>query len=205
MFNQVESAFNSWLSDSSKAVSAAQADATAGLNSALTQLQSVVSTMRTDLGDTTKALSQLASSTAARRQAEPAVGAVAAAGDVAGGTGGRASGAGGGGGGVAPQQQQDPRGEIAGLLSSRQYETALVKALNTTDMDVLLWTCQQVRAQGRHPLRGRWFPRSPLVHDNQGQRQFPHVCFHGHSPDAWRCIVFEAVEQQVIERGWPSN
>lgn len=138
MFSQVESAFNAWLADSSKAVSAAQADAGASLNSTLTQLQSVVNSMRHDLGDTAKALSRLASSTANKAQAEPAAGAAAGAA----GTPGRVSGSG------AAAAPQDPRAEIAGLLSSRQYETALVKALNTADLDILLWTCQQVRAAG---------------------------------------------------------
>lgn len=136
MFTQVESAFNSWLSESSKAVSAAQADAGASLNGALNQLQSVVSTMRTDLADTSRSLSRLASSTASRAPAEagPSGAAAAAAGApmAARALGGAAGG------------QQDPRAEIGSLLASRQMETALVKALNTASLDVLLWTCKQV-------------------------------------------------------------
>jgi hypothetical protein len=46
--------------------------------------------------------------------------------------------------GGAAGGQQDPRAEIGSLLASRQMETALVKALNTASLDVLLWTCKQV-------------------------------------------------------------
>lgn len=38
----------------------------------------------------------------------------------------------------------DPRIEIGTLLSVRKYEDALVKALNTASLDVLLWACKQV-------------------------------------------------------------
>lgn len=142
MFSQVEAAFNSWLTDSSKAVSAAQADAASSLNSALSQLQSVVSTMRTDLADTSRSISRLASSTASRAPAEAQPAAAAPAG-AGGSAGGRMSGAG------AAAPQQDPRVEIGVLLANRQLETALVKALNTASLDVLLWTCKQV-------WRGLW-------------------------------------------------
>jgi hypothetical protein len=39
----------------------------------------------------------------------------------------------------------DPRIEIGALLSVRKYEDALVKALNTASLDVLVWACKQVR------------------------------------------------------------
>lgn len=151
MFSQVESAFTSWLADSSKAVSAAQADAASSLNSALSQLQAVVGSMRTDLADTSRSLSKLASSTASRAPADGAAAGGAAA------SGGSAGGA--GAGGAAAAAKQDPRVEIGALLASRQMETALVKALNTASLDVLLWTCKQVgravvryfvAAQARH-------------------------------------------------------
>jgi hypothetical protein len=144
MFNQVESAFNAWLSDSSKAVAAAQADAASSLNSALSQLQAVVGSVRTDLADTSRSLSRMASSAAARGSADAAAAAAAAAGAGAGGAAGR----GGSGAGGPAAAQQDPRVEIGALLASRQLEAALVKALNTASLDVLLWTCKQVGVQG---------------------------------------------------------
>lgn len=142
MFNQVESAFNSWLSDSSKAVSTAQAEAASSLNSALSQLQGVVSSMRTDLADTSRSLSKLASTTASRTAADAGAAAAAAAAGVA---AARVS----GGGGAAAPVQQDPRVEIGALLANHNLETALVKALNTASLDVLLWTCQQVGDSAR--------------------------------------------------------
>jgi hypothetical protein len=142
MFNQVESAFNAWLSDSSKAVAAAQADAASSLNSALSQLQAVVGSVRTDLADTSRSLSRMASSAAAKGSADAAA---AAAGAGAGAAAGGAAGHGVSGAGGPAAAQQDPRVEIGGLLASRQLEGALVKALNTASLDVLLWTCKQVR------------------------------------------------------------
>lgn len=137
MFGQVESAFNAWLTDSSKAVSSAHADAASSLNSALSQLQAVVGAMRTDLADTSRSLSRLASSAASRAHGE-------AGGSAGGGAlGGRVSSA--GAGAAAAGSQQDPRAEIGALLANRQPEAALVKALNTASLDVLLWTCRQVR------------------------------------------------------------
>lgn len=66
MFGQVEAAFTTWLAESSRTVAAAQSDAAASLNSSLQQLQSVVTTMRGELADTSRSLSRIASSTASR-------------------------------------------------------------------------------------------------------------------------------------------
>jgi hypothetical protein len=50
-----------------------------------------------------------------------------------------------GSGAAAAAPPADPRIEIGSLLSVRKYEDALVKALNTASLDVLVWACKQVR------------------------------------------------------------
>ncbi|KAF8067359.1 Acsf3 [Scenedesmus sp. PABB004] len=129
MFGQVEGAFAAWLADSGRAVSAAQGDAAAALNASVAQLQGVVAGMRGELADTSRSLSRLAS-TAAERSAGSGGGALSVAQLEA----GRA----------APAA--DPRLEISTLLGVRKYEDALVRALNTASLDVVLWTCKQARA-----------------------------------------------------------
>eukprot|EP00878_Enallax_costatus_P036301 GHUV01040741.1.p2 GENE.GHUV01040741.1~~GHUV01040741.1.p2 ORF type:complete len:185 (-),score=62.03 GHUV01040741.1:562-1116(-) len=132
MFGQVETAFSSWLAESNRTVSTAQSDATSALTAAVAQLNSAVSSVRGDLADTSRCLSRMAS-TAAARTAEPGSGggAISVALLEA-------------GGGVRPAAPVDPRIEIGTLLGVGKYEDALVKALNSTSLDVLIWTCKQV-------------------------------------------------------------
>eukprot|EP00775_Hariotina_reticulata_P011820 gene11820-11964_t len=137
MFNQVQDAFTSWLADSSRLVSSSQSEAASALTSAVSQLQSVVGSVRGDLADTSRSLNRLASSTAQRVTA--------------------AEGSGGGGGVLSVAQLeagtraaapvvQDPRVEIQALLTARKYDEALVKTLNTASLHILLWACKQVDA-----------------------------------------------------------
>jgi hypothetical protein len=53
----------------------------------------------------------------------------------------------------------DPRIEIGALLGVRKYEDALVKALNTASLEVLVWACKQVRG-----LLGEWRGWAARVH-----------------------------------------
>jgi len=136
MFNQVQDAFNSWLADSSRLVSSSQSEAASALTSVVSQLQSAVGCVQTDLADTSRSLSRLASSTAHRvAVAEGSSGGVGVLSVAQLEAGTRA---------VAPVVQ-DPRVEIQGLLSARKYDEALVKTLNTASLDILLWACKQVR------------------------------------------------------------
>eukprot|EP00879_Flechtneria_rotunda_P017780 GHRR01018639.1.p1 GENE.GHRR01018639.1~~GHRR01018639.1.p1 ORF type:complete len:357 (+),score=146.04 GHRR01018639.1:701-1771(+) len=135
MFNQVEGAFSNWLADNSSSVAASQSEAASALTAAVSQLQGVVSSMRNDLADTSRSLSRLASSTTSRVTAERSGSAGGAATlslkDLESGGGTR-------------QALVDPKIEIGALMTVRKYEDALVKALNTASLDVLLWTCKQV-------------------------------------------------------------
>ncbi|WIA33243.1 hypothetical protein OEZ86_006385 [Tetradesmus obliquus] len=140
MFGQVESAFTAWLADSSRTAGAAQSDAAASLSSSLQQLQAVVGSMRGDLADTSRSLSRIASSTASR----------AAEASSSGGAGPRTAQqleAGAGAAGAAAAAPADPRIEIGSLMSVRKYDEALVKALNTASLEVLVWACKQVDPQ----------------------------------------------------------
>uniref|UniRef100_A0A383W3W1 Enhancer of mRNA-decapping protein 4 C-terminal domain-containing protein n=1 Tax=Tetradesmus obliquus TaxID=3088 RepID=A0A383W3W1_TETOB len=140
MFGQVESAFTAWLADSSRTAGAAQSDAAASLSSSLQQLQAVVGSMRGDLADTSRSLSRIASSTASR----------AAEASSSGGARPRTAQqleAGAGAAGAAAAAPADPRIEIGSLMSVRKYDEALVKALNTASLEVLVWACKQVDPQ----------------------------------------------------------
>ncbi|WIA13096.1 hypothetical protein OEZ85_006696 [Tetradesmus obliquus] len=140
MFGQVESAFTAWLADSSRTAGAAQSEAAASLSSSLQQLQAVVGSMRGDLADTSRSLSRIASSTASR----------AAEASSSGGAGPRTAQqleAGAGAAGAAAAAPADPRIEIGSLMSVRKYDEALVKALNTASLEVLVWACKQVDPQ----------------------------------------------------------
>jgi hypothetical protein len=130
MFQQVEGAFNNWMSESSSTVAATQAEAASSLSNSLAQLQALVGGMRSDLADTSRSLSRMASSAAAASAAAATT---------------QARGAGGGGAGSSSAAALDPRQEIAALLAARNADAALVKALNTASLDILLWTCKQVR------------------------------------------------------------
>lgn len=122
MFLQVEGAFNNWMAESSGAVAATQAEAASSLSNSLAQLQALVGTMRSELADTSRSLSRMASSAASRGPGDGGSSGAAAA-----------AGSGGGGGGT------DPRAEISALLASRNYDGALARALNTASPDTLLW------------------------------------------------------------------
>lgn len=140
MFNQVETAFSSWLAESNQTVSTAQNDATSALTSAVSQLNSVVSSMRTDLVDTSRTLSRMASSAASRTTDAGSGGGALSVAELEAKAAGR------------PAAPVDPRVEIGTLLGVRRFEEALVKALNTASLDVLVWTCRQVRTTAKLAL-----------------------------------------------------
>lgn len=132
MFGQVETAFTSWLAESNRTVAAAQSDATSALTSAVAQLNSVVGTVRSDLADTSRSLSRMASSAASRTTEAGSGGGALSVAQLEASAGSRAA------------VPVDPRVDIGNLLGVGKYEEALVKALNTASLDVLIWTCKQV-------------------------------------------------------------